>query len=82
MKWHDALASTWLDLGPVELGGVVARNDSIMFQTLYGPGEIHRITFSDIREDHFTWRVDRSTDEGETWEESVMVIEASREALR
>ena len=78
MKWLDARASTWLDLGPPELGGVVVEDDSITFQTLFRPNEIHRITFSEITEEHFLWRADRSVDGGATWDKAVMVMDVHR----
>ena len=77
MKWQEALTSTWLDLGPEELGGVTANNAFIAFKARFRPDEIHRITFSNISEDHFTWRAEASTGEQKTWTE-VMVIEVSR----
>ena len=80
MKWHDALTSRWMSLGPEELGGVKVEGDSITFKARLEPNLLHRITFSNIAEDHFTWRADSSADGGKTWDESVMVIEAHREA--
>ncbi|NIO00721.1 MAG: hypothetical protein GTO42_01060 [Candidatus Latescibacteria bacterium] len=86
MKWHDALASTWLDLGPEELGGVLIDDTSITFMhyvperlagKLFPPHTLFRLTFSDISENHFTWRAEISTDGEETWDE-VQVIEAYR----
>ncbi len=78
MKWHDALNSTWLDLGPADLGGVEVRDDTITFKHRYPPDILVRITFSNISNDRFTWRADNSTDDGETWDEGIMVMEASR----
>lgn len=78
MKWHDALASTWLDLGPEDLGGVRVDDTSITFKHRHPPNILVRITFSDISEDRFSWRADSSTDGGETWDESVMAIDAYR----
>jgi hypothetical protein len=40
MKWHDALASTWLDLGPDELGGVQMNDTSITFKHHVPPGPV------------------------------------------
>jgi hypothetical protein len=37
-----------------------------------------RIVFTDIREDGFTWKLDRSRDGGKTWVRDVMVNEAKR----
>ncbi|UCG52917.1 MAG: hypothetical protein JSW58_04995 [Candidatus Latescibacterota bacterium] len=86
MKWHDALASTWLDLGPEELGGVQVSDTSITFRhhvppdlvgKLFPPQSLFRVTFSNISENHFTWQAEVSTDGEKTWEE-VQVIEAYR----
>lgn len=90
MKWHDARASTWLDLGPRDLGGVQVAEDYITFmhhlpsglpEDLFPPHTVFRITFSDINEDHFSWRAEVSRDEGTTWEQ-VQVIEAHRDEGR
>ena len=87
MKWHDALASTWLDLGPEDLGGVRVTDTSITFKHYLPPGPaaeifpahtIFRMTISDISEVHFTWRAHVSTDGEKTWDQ-VQVIEAYRE---
>ncbi len=78
IKWLEALSATWLDLGPEELGGVRIEENSISYQALFRPNEIHRIKYSNISEDHFTWSVDISKDGGKTWDESIMVIEAYR----
>ncbi len=77
MKWHDALASTWIDLGPAELGGVQADGTSITFKHKVPPDDLLRCTFSDISENHFTWLGEFSSDGGGTWED-VMVIQAYR----
>ena len=78
MKWHDALASTWLELGPEDLGGVQITDTAITFKARFEFDVIHRITFSNITEEHFTWQADSSSDAGQTWNESIMVIEAYR----
>jgi len=78
MKWLDAMNSTWLNLGPEELGGVESAGNSISLKAQYKPNELHRIRFFDISEAHFTWRVDISTDGGKTWNDAVMIIEARR----
>ena len=77
MKWHDALKSTWLDLGPDDLGGVQVNGDRITFKHHVDPGGVLRATFADITQQRFTWRGELSLDGGTTWEE-VMVIEAQR----
>lgn len=86
IKWLDALDSTWLDMGPEDLGGVAVRSGSITYQhrrprgrtgRLFPLQSLFRLTFSNMSEDHFTWRAELSTDGGETWDE-VQVIEATR----
>lgn len=78
MKWHDALNSTWLDLGPADLGGVDVSDDTITFMHRDPPDNLVRITFANISDDRFIWRADNSADHGETWDEGVMVMEAFR----
>ena len=77
MKWHDALTSSWLDLGPRELGGVRVGDESITFKHYVPPDGVLRATFLNISKEHVTWRGELSFDAGETWDE-VMVIEAYR----
>jgi len=83
MKWLNALAGTWVDLGPEELGGVKADEKAITYTMKEGrDGKsvaahvFTRATYTNISENHFTWRGDRSND-GKTWEE-FLVIEAYR----
>lgn len=78
MKWLEALSGTWLDLGTQELGGVQITDSTIVYKAKFKPGELHRIKFTDITENHFTWSVDISTDGGQKWNESVMIIQANR----
>ena len=78
MKWLNALAGTWVDLGPEELGGVTADEKSISY-SMKEPVARHaftRATYTNISADHFTWRGDRSND-GKAWEE-FLVIEVYR----
>ncbi len=78
MKWLNALAGTWVDLGPVELGGVKADETTITY-SMKEPVAAHqltRATYANISENHFTWRGERS-DDGKTWEE-FLVIEVYR----
>jgi len=85
MRWLDALNSTWLELGPEDLGGVTVTDTAIIFKHGRPPGledllpahAIFRTGFYDISEDRFTWRAEISTDGQRTWEE-VQVIEARR----
>ncbi len=39
---------------------------------------VDRITFTKIRSKSFVWRLDRSYDNGQTWDEDFMVTEARR----
>jgi hypothetical protein len=78
MKWLNALAGTWVDLGAGELGGVRFDGQSIIY-TIREPVAAHaytRATYTNISEKHFTWRGEKS-DDGEAWSE-FMVIEAYR----
>ena len=62
MTWLDAMNSTWLDLGPEDLGGVQLTEKSITFKHHQPPNIIVRISFSNISENHITWQADSSTD--------------------
>ncbi|HXB55301.1 MAG TPA: hypothetical protein VN461_10985 [Vicinamibacteria bacterium] len=78
MKWLSALAGTWVDLGPEELGGVTFDGGSIayVFKEPLAPHAYTRATYTNISEKHFTWRGEKS-DDGKTWSE-FMVLEAYR----
>jgi hypothetical protein len=74
MKWLNALAGTWTDLGPEELGGVVADGKAISYR-MEEPVARHaftRATYTNISADHFTWRGDRSND-GRMWEHFLII---------
>ena len=78
MKWLNALAGTWVDLGPEELGGVRADEKAITY-SMREPVAAHvftRATYTNISENHFSWRGERSND-GKAWEE-FLVIEVYR----
>jgi hypothetical protein len=78
MKWLNALAGTWVDLGPEELGGVTCDSEAISY-TFKEPMAAHaftRATYTNISQTHFTWRGEKS-DDGKTWSE-FMVVEAYR----
>jgi hypothetical protein len=70
MKWLNALAGNWVDLGAEELGGVRADEKTISYcmKELVGRHALTRATYAKVSPDHFTWRGDRSND-GKTWEE-------------
>jgi hypothetical protein len=78
MKWLHALTGTWVDLGPEELGGVTIDGRSVTY-IMKEPVAAHgytRATYTDVSEDRFTWRGEKS-DDRTTWSE-FMVIEAYR----
>jgi hypothetical protein len=78
IKWLNALSGTWLDLGPEELGGVSIDDDSI-FYVFREPMAGHaytRATYTNISDDHFTWRGEKS-DDLKTWTE-FLIVEAHR----
>lgn len=77
MKFLNARDSTWLDLGPENLGGVEVTDDTITFMHRVEPDGLLQVRFENISADHFTWRGRLSNDGGKTLDE-VMVIEAVR----
>ena len=78
IKWLQALAGTWVDLGPEELGGIRFEDQSIIysFKEPMAPHAYTRATYTNISPTHFTWRGEKS-DDGKIWSE-FMVIEADR----
>jgi hypothetical protein len=79
LKWLDALAGTWTDLGPEELGGVRfdGRSVSYAFHEPMVPHRYTRATYTSVSDSHFTWRGEGSGDLKD-WTE-FMVIEAYRD---
>jgi hypothetical protein len=78
IKWLNALAGTWVDLGPEELGGVRFDGQSVIY-TFKEPVAAHtftRATYTNISRTHFTWNAEKS-DDGKAWSE-FMVVEAYR----
>ncbi len=78
MKWLNALAGTWTDLGREEFGGVRFDGQSITY-AFKEPVAAHpytRATYTSISETHFTWRGEKSRD-GKDWSE-FMIVEAYR----
>ncbi len=78
IKWLNALTGTWVDLGTEELGGVHIGEKGITYrykENATSPGET-RATYTNISEDHFTWRGEHSSD-GKSWQQ-YMVIECTR----
>jgi hypothetical protein len=76
IKWLNALAGTWVDLGPEELGGVHFDGQSIIyaFKEPIAGHTYTRATYTNISPSHFTWRGEKS-DDGKTWSE-LMIVEA------
>lgn len=78
MKWQDALNSTWLDLGPPELGGVLFSSGMFSFKHHVPPGPaaklfpaytLFRVRIFNISKQHFSWRAEVSMDGGLSWSE-------------
>jgi len=79
MKWLNALAGTWVDLGPEELGGVQVGDKTITYN-MKEPVAAHQLTrasYTNISDGHFTWRGERSNN-GKEWDE-FLVIECHRQ---
>jgi hypothetical protein len=78
MKWLNALGGSWIDLGPEELGGVQIDDQGITYclKEPVAPHVFSRSTYTNISENRFTWRGEKSED-GTAWKE-FMVIEAHR----
>jgi len=78
IKWLNALAGTWTDLGPEEMGGVSFEGPSIIY-AFKEPMAAHaytRATYTLVSPTHFTWRGEQSAD-GNAWSE-FMILEAHR----
>ena len=78
IKWLNALAGTWVDLGPEELGGLSYDGQSVVY-SFKEPVAAHaytRATYTNISQAHFTWRGEKS-DNAQAWSE-FMVVEAHR----
>lgn len=81
IKWLNALAGTWADLSPSELGGVTYGDQSITyaFKELAPIDDAHvytRVTYLTTSAKHFTWRGEKSSD-GHVWSE-FMVVDCHR----
>ena len=78
IKWLNALTGTWVDLVSEELGGIRFDGHSIIY-AFKEPVAAHvytRATYTNISENHFTWRGEKSDDQ-KTWSE-FMVVEVYR----
>jgi uncharacterized protein DUF1579 len=76
LKWLNALAGTWTDLGSEEMGGIKLTEKTITY-SMKEPLAAHRLTratYVNVSENRFTWRGEKSND-GKEWEE-FLVIEA------
>ena len=79
IKWLNALAGTWTDLVPNELGGIHFDGPSVTYafkEPMPNPGLYTRATYTNISETHFTWRGEKS-DDGKSWTD-FMVVELDR----
>jgi hypothetical protein len=79
IRWLNALAGTWTDLVPNELGGIHFDGPSVTYafkEPADNPCAFMRATYTNISETHFTWRGENSED-GKSWIE-FMVVELDR----
>lgn len=74
IKWFDALAGKWLDLGSEELGGVSFGDRSVgyIFREPVAAHAYTRATYTSNSDSHFTWQGEKS-DDGRTWTEFMVV---------
>ncbi len=78
IKWLNALAGRWTDLGSEEFGGLNldAHSISYAFEEPVATHTYTRASYTNISKTHFTWRGEQS-DDGKVWSE-FMVVEAYR----
>jgi hypothetical protein len=64
MKWLNALAGTWTDLGSAEFDGVTFDGQSVIyaFREPMAEHAYTRATYANISRTHFTWRGQKSDD--------------------
>ena len=77
IKWLNALTGAWMDLAPLELGGVTYDGQSISyaFKELAPLDAMHtytRATYTSTSDTNFNWRGEKSTD-GSLWSEFMVV---------
>jgi hypothetical protein len=78
IRWLNALAGTWLELGADELGGVQVDNQTVsyVFRETVAGHAYTRASYTSESPAHFTWRGEKSEDRL-NWTE-FMVAEADR----
>jgi hypothetical protein len=78
IRWLNALAGTWVELGSEELGGVQFDGQSVryLFKEPVAAHAYTRATYTNISKTHFTWRGEKS-DDRKVWSD-FMVVEAYR----
>jgi hypothetical protein len=77
IKWLNALAGTWTNLSPSELGGVTAdgRSTIYAFKETAPLDNAHvytRVTYTRVSDSNFTWKGEKSAD-GNSWSEFMLV---------
>jgi len=79
IKWLNALAGSWMDLGSEELGGVKFDGPSVsyVFKEPMAGHAYTRATYTNVSKTHFTWRGEKS-DDRKGWSE-FMVVEMERQ---
>ena len=73
----NVLESSMIHQAPEDLGGVRVSGETVSLMTRW-PTAIGRESFVQRTGDHFTFRMDVSMDDGETWMEGMDKIEARR----
>jgi hypothetical protein len=79
IRWLNALAGTWTELVPNELGGIHFDGPSVTYafkEPAANPGAYTRATYTNVSETHFTWRGEQS-DDAKSWTD-FMVVELDR----
>jgi len=77
IKWLNALAGTWTNLAPSELGAVKSEGQSMIYAfketaPLDSAHVYTRVTYRNVSETRFTWTGEKSTD-GNNWTEFMVV---------
>jgi hypothetical protein len=82
IKWLNALAGTWTNLAPSELGAVSTDGQSIIYafkeaSPLDSAHVFTRVTYTKVSDTNFTWKGEKSAD-GNAWIE-FMLVDCHRE---